>query len=46
MRADGENNDLGYPRSMERPDGKVVSIYYYNTDPTKVRFIGATIWQP
>lgn len=46
LRTDGGNTDLGYPRTLERPDGKLVTIYYYNTDPTKERFIGATIWQP
>ncbi|MBL8237037.1 MAG: exo-alpha-sialidase [Bryobacterales bacterium] len=46
LRTDGGNTDLGYPRSVQRPDGKVVTVYYYNTDPKKVRFIGATIWQP
>ncbi|MBL8173830.1 MAG: exo-alpha-sialidase [Bryobacterales bacterium] len=46
LRADGGNRDLGYVRSVQRPDGAVVSIYYYNTDPKKERFIGATIWVP
>lgn len=46
LRADGGNTDLGYPRSVQRADGKVVTSYYYNLDPTKERFIGATIWQP
>jgi hypothetical protein len=46
LRTDGGNTDLGYPRSVERPDGKIVSVYYYNLDNAKVRFIAATIWQP
>jgi len=46
LRTDGGTTDLGYPRSAERPDGKIVSAYYFNTDNSKVRFIGATIWQP
>jgi hypothetical protein len=46
LRADGGNNDLGYPRSVERPDGTIVSTYYYNTDPRKERFIGVTLWRP
>lgn len=46
LRADGGNGDLGYVRSVQRPDGAVVSTYYYNTDPKSVRFIGATIWVP
>lgn len=46
LRADGGNRDLGYVRSVQRPDGAVVSVYYYNTDEKKERFIGATIWVP
>jgi len=46
LRTDGGTTDLGYPRSAERPDGKIVSVYYYNTANENVRFIGATIWQP
>jgi hypothetical protein len=46
LRSDGGNDDLGYPRSVQRPDGKVVTIYYYNVDKAKERFIAATIWQP
>ncbi len=46
LRADGGNGDLGYVRSVQRTDGAVVSTYYYNTDPKKERFIGATIWVP
>ncbi len=46
LRTDGGNTDLGYPRSVERADGRVVTAYYYNLDNRKVRFIGATIWKP
>lgn len=46
LRSDGGNTDLGYVRSAVRPDGRIVSTYYFNTDPRSVRFIGATIWQP
>ena len=46
LRTDGGNTDLGYPRSAIRPDGKIVTVYYYNLDNRKVRFIGATIWKP
>lgn len=46
LRSDGGNGDLGYVRSAERPDGKIISTYYYNTGARKVRFIGATVWQP
>ena len=38
--------DLGYVRSIERPDGKVVTAYYFNDAPHTERFIEATIWDP
>ena len=29
LRDDGGGRDLGYPRSVQRPDGKVVTVYYF-----------------
>ncbi len=46
LRADGGGRDLGYPRSIQRPDGKVVTVYYWNHDPKETRYIVATIWDP
>jgi hypothetical protein len=46
LRSDGGCWDLGYTRSVQRPDGKVVTVYYYNTDCAAERFIAATIWEP
>ena len=46
LRQDGGSWDLGYPRTVQRKDGKLVSIYYYNTPEHRERFIGATIWTP
>ncbi len=46
LRADGGCWDLGYPRSVQRPDGKVMTAYYYNDRQDKERYIGATIWDP
>ncbi len=45
LRKDAGTWDLGYPRTVERPDGKLVTVYYYNVGDAE-RFIGATIWQP
>ncbi len=46
LRGDGASRDLGYPRSVQRPDGKVVTVYYFH-DPAHVeRTIDATIWDP
>ena len=47
FREDGGNWDIGYPRSVQRTDGKIVTIYYYwdpGTGPE--RYIAATIWDP
>ena len=47
LRDDGATRDLGYTRSVQRPDGKIVTAYYFN-DPTTgpERYIAATIWDP
>ncbi len=47
LRDDGLTGDMGYVRSVQRPDGKIVSVYYFTdatTDPD--RYIAATIWDP
>jgi hypothetical protein len=44
LRDDGGCWDLGYPRSIQRPDGKVVTVYYFNDHADKERYIAATIW--
>lgn len=46
LREDGGDHDIGYPRTVERPDGKLVTVYYYNDQPNGERYIAATIWQP
>ncbi len=47
LRDDGANRDIGYCRSVQRPDGKVVTIYYFNDLKTgPERYIAATIWDP
>ncbi|MEZ6045861.1 MAG: sialidase family protein [Planctomycetaceae bacterium] len=46
LRADSASWDIGYPRTILRPDGKLVSIYYYHTEGQAFRFIGCTIWDP
>jgi hypothetical protein len=45
LRADGGNWDLGYPRTVQRPDGKLVTVYYYNDAADKERYIAATLWE-
>jgi hypothetical protein len=45
IRDGGAAWDLGYPRTVQRPDGKLVSVYYFNDAPHTERFIAATIWE-
>ncbi len=37
--------DLGYTRTVQRPEGKLVTIYYFNDTKDTERYIGATIWE-
>ncbi len=46
IRDDGRNFDLGYTRSVQRRDGKIVTIYYYTTEQNKEQHIAASIWDP
>jgi hypothetical protein len=47
---DGANRDVGYPRMVQRADGKLVVIYYWNhalrDDANPYRYIAATIFDP
>ena len=44
LRDDGAGADLGYSRSVQRRDGKVITIYYYSTAANPEQYIAATIW--
>lgn len=47
LREDGAGRDIGYPRVVQRPDGKIVAIYYFTDSVTgPERYIAATVWQP
>ena len=47
LRDDGASRDIGYVRAVERPDGKVVAVYYFTDEASgPERYIGATIWSP
>jgi len=47
LRDDGVDRDIGYVRSVQRLDGKMVTIYYISDEETgPERYIGATIWDP
>ena len=47
---DGANRDAGYPKITQRPDGKLVMVYYWNNalleDAKPYRYIAATIFDP
>jgi hypothetical protein len=46
LRADGHDWDVGYPRTVLRPDGRLVTVYYFNDASGPERHIAATIWTP
>jgi len=46
LRDDSRTWDMGYTRSVQRADGKVVTIYYYTTQEYPEQHIAATIWDP
>jgi hypothetical protein len=46
LRKDGGAWDLGYTRTVQRSDGKMLTVYYFNDHEDTERYIGATIWSP
>ncbi|MBI5091702.1 MAG: exo-alpha-sialidase [Candidatus Hydrogenedentes bacterium] len=46
LRGNAGGRDIGYPRAIQRPDGKVVCVYYICDDPNKERYIEAAVWDP
>lgn len=46
VRGNGGGRDIGYPRSVQRTDGKIVTIYYWHDELLSDRYIAATIWDP
>jgi hypothetical protein len=46
LRSDGNSWDLGYPRTVQRADGQLVTAYYFNDASQPERYIAATIWNP
>ena len=49
LRDDGGSGDLGYPVSVELPDGRLLAVYYFNHNSpdgqTQDVFIGGTIYR-
>lgn len=46
LRDDGGSHDLGYPRTVQRPDGTIVTVYYFNDRPGGEGYIATTLWKP
>ena len=46
LRDDGGDSDIGYPRAIQRSDGKIVVVYYFNDSSKPERYIAATIFDP
>ena len=46
LRNGGGDEDIGYTRNALRPDGKMVTSYYWQEDEKEERYIAATIWDP
>jgi hypothetical protein len=46
LRADGGGRDIGYFRSIVRPDGNVVAAYFYHDSQNSERYLAATTWNP
>jgi hypothetical protein len=40
-----DDRDFGYPRIVQRPDGRLVAIYYWATKERPQHHIAATIWK-
>ncbi len=38
--------DIGYTRTVQRADGKIVTVYYWDESPEKDGYIAAVIWDP
>lgn len=45
LRAGGAGRDMGYPRSVQRPDGAIVTMYYFQDERAPERYIAATLWR-
>jgi len=46
LRTGARNWDMGYPKTVQRADGQVVTVCYFATAEKRNQFIAATIWDP
>jgi hypothetical protein len=45
LRDDALDQDIGYCTMVQRPDGKLLTAYYFRTAANPENFIGVTIWE-
>lgn len=45
LRDDALSWDIGYPRMAVRPDGRLITVYYYTSREHPHQHIAATIWE-
>ena len=46
LRRGSRNWDFGYSRSLQKDNGKVITVYYWATHEHRNQYIAATIWDP
>jgi hypothetical protein len=46
LRERAGNHDIGYPRTTQLVDGRVVTAYYWNDRADGERYIAVTLWRP
>jgi hypothetical protein len=46
LRRGSRNWDFGYSRSLQKPDGRVITVYYWATPEHRNQYLTATIWDP
>ena len=45
LRDDAAAWDVGYTRTVQRGDGRIVTIYYFPEEPFSERIVAATTWE-
>ncbi|MBI1388812.1 MAG: exo-alpha-sialidase [bacterium] len=45
LRGEGGGRDMGYPRTVQRPGGVIVTLYYFQHPDKPERTIEATLWK-
>jgi Neuraminidase (sialidase) len=46
LRTGARNWDIGYSRTLQRADGKVITVFYFATPEHRNQYIEAAIWDP